>query len=171
MTVRRRLPSVTRPVRWLDADEQRVWRSFLHAQRLLFDRLDRELTAAENFGHSYYEVLVMLSESPGRVLRMSELADLTQSSRSRLSHAVARLEQLGWVRREACPSDRRGFNAVLTDEGFAALKHAAPLHVEGVRTHLFDQLEPDEIEMLGRISAKLVAHLAGGAHRSDCEDS
>ena len=85
---------------------------------------------------------MILSETPGRRRRMSELADATQSSRSRLSHAVARLEELGWVRREACPSDRRGQEAVLTDEGFAALEQAAPMHVESVRDHLFDLLSP-----------------------------
>ena len=102
--------------------------------------------------HAYYEVLVRLSEAPERRLRMSELADATGSSRSRLSHAVARLEEAGWVRREECPTDRRGQLAVLTDEGFAVLAAAAPGHVEGVRRHLFDRLTPAQVEPLGRIS-------------------
>lgn len=154
--------AMVRRVRWLDADEQQVWRQFLAAQRLLFERLDRELTSAEGFGHSYYELLVMLSEAPQRRLRMSDLAQLTQSSRSRLSHAVARLEELGWVTRQACPEDRRGLNAVLTDAGYAALERAAPAHVEAVRSHLFDPLDADDVADLGRISAKLVQHLADG---------
>lgn len=150
---------MTDRTRWLDADEQWAWRRFLHAQQLLFDQLERELMSAYDLPHSYYEVLVSLSETPDRRMRMSDLAEMTLSSRSRLSHAVARMEQLGWVRREACPSDRRGLNAVLTDEGFAALERAAPVHVEGVRAHLFDQLNRDEVAELGRLMAKVEKHL------------
>ena len=90
---------------------------------------------------------------------MSELADATQSSRSRLSHAVARLEELGWVRRQACAEDRRGSLAVLTDEGFAALEAAAPLHVESVRRHLFDLLSPAQLTQLREIEQELLDHL------------
>ena len=126
--------------RWLDEEEQRTWRTFMVAARLLFEQLDRELQKEAAVPGAYYEVLVRLSEAPDRRLRMSELADRSQSSRSRLSHTIARLEEAGWVNRERCPSDGRGSFAVLTDAGFAALEAAAPFHVEGVRTHLFDQL-------------------------------
>ena len=112
--------------RWLDEEEQQAWRAFVSAGRLLIDRLDRELQASAGMPMTYYEVLVQLSETPGRSLRMSELARRSLSSPSRLSHAVARLEELGWVQRQACPSDRRGAFAVLTDAGFAALAAAAP---------------------------------------------
>src|SRR5688500_15969578 len=117
-------------VRWLTADEQRTWRAFLTATRYLADSLDRQLQRDSSMPHAYYELLVRLSEAPNRTLRMSQLADRAGSSRSRLSHAVARLEDLGWVRREECDTDRRGQMAVLTDEGFAALAAAAPGHVE-----------------------------------------
>jgi DNA-binding MarR family transcriptional regulator len=149
----------TQAPRWLDDDEQRVWRSFLAATQLLADRLDQELQRDSGIPHTYYEVLVRLSEVPGRRLRMSELADRSLSSRSRLSHAVARLEQAGWVRRETCATDRRGQLAVLTDEGFAALAAAAPGHVEGVRQHLFDQLSPAQVRQLGEICDAIAAHL------------
>src|SRR3954467_14237253 len=111
--------------RWLDAEEQKAWRAALFSWMLLQDRLDRELTHTTGISHSYYEILVALSEAPGRMMRMSELADRCLSSRSRLSHAVTRLEERGWVRRQVCPDDGRGLLAVLTDEGFAALE-AAP---------------------------------------------
>ncbi|MEU1887613.1 MarR family transcriptional regulator [Micromonospora sp. WMMD987] len=147
--------------RWLDPDEQQTWRAFLAASRALTDTLDRELQRDAGMPHAYYEILVRLSDVPDRRLRMSELADLTGSSRSRLSHAVARLETSGWVRREECPTDRRGQIAVLTDAGFAALAAAAPGHVEGVRRHLFDALSPAQVDQLRRISETLVAHLTG----------
>ena len=152
-------PAVTSPPRWLDDEESRTWIAWLLSTRLLWDEIERDLQPDASMPFSYYEVLVMLSESPERARRMSELADATQSSRSRLSHAVTRLEALGWVRRESCPSDRRGSLAVLTDEGFAALAAAAPDHVESVRSHLFDQLSPTQLTQLREISDVLLDHL------------
>jgi DNA-binding MarR family transcriptional regulator len=145
--------------RWLDAGEQRAWRAWLYSTQLLHDRLDRELTRATGIPHAYYEILVQLSETPGRQMRMSELADRCLSSRSRLSHAVSRLEERGWVRRQECAEDGRGLLAVLTDDGFAALEAAAPVHVEGVRTHLFDQLSPEQVAAMRDIGETLLRHL------------
>jgi DNA-binding MarR family transcriptional regulator len=153
-------PTTTAPQpRWLDEDESRAWVAWILSTRLLWDELERDLQRDAGMPFSYYEVLVMLSESPTRARRMSELADATQSSRSRLSHAVSRLEELGWVRRESCPSDRRGSLAVLTDAGFAALEAAAPDHVESVRKHLFDLLSPEQLVQLREISDVLLDHL------------
>jgi DNA-binding MarR family transcriptional regulator len=145
--------------RWLDAEEQKAWRAWLFSSLLLHDRLDRELTHETGISHAYYEILVALSETPDRMMRMSELADRCLSSRSRLSHAVSRLEERGWVRRQVCPSDGRGLLAVLTDEGFAALEAAAPIHVESVRTHLFDQLSPAQVAAMRDIGETLLRHL------------
>ncbi|MDQ1635494.1 MAG: hypothetical protein QOJ32_2303 [Frankiaceae bacterium] len=142
--------------RWLDEEEQQTWRSFLSATQLLFDQLDRELQRDAKIPHAYYEILVRLSESEGRTLRMSQLADSTLSSRSRLSHAVSRLEEAGWVERKSCPTDRRGQLAVLTDKGFAALEAAAPGHVEGVRSHVFDPLSQEQRAALRDISETLL---------------
>jgi DNA-binding MarR family transcriptional regulator len=149
--------------RWLDEQERQTWLSWVFATRLLWEELEHDLQAEAGLPYGYYEILVMLSESPGRTRRMSELADATQSSRSRLSHAIAKLEQRGWVRRERCPSDRRGQLAVLTDAGFAALEAAAPGHVESVRRHLFDQLTPEQLEQLRGISDALLEHLLPAA--------
>jgi DNA-binding MarR family transcriptional regulator len=129
---------------------------------LLADRLDRDLTRQTGISHAYYEILVQLSETEGRALRMSELAERCLSSRSRLSHAVSRLEERGWVRRQVCPEDGRGQLAVLTDAGFAALEAAAPVHVESVRTHLFDQLGPSQVAALHDIGDTLLRHLSEG---------
>ncbi|SHF84108.1 MarR family winged helix-turn-helix transcriptional regulator [Geodermatophilus nigrescens] len=145
--------------RWLDAEEQRAWRAWLYSTQLLNDRLERELMRATGIPTAYYEILVQLSETPSRQMRMSELADRCLSSRSRLSHAVSRLEERGWVRRQECAEDGRGLLAVLTDEGFAALEAAAPVHVEGVRTHLFDQLTPEQVEAMRDLGETLLRHL------------
>jgi DNA-binding MarR family transcriptional regulator len=145
--------------RWLDADEQQAWRAWLFSWMLLQDRLDRELTHTTGISHSYYEILVALSEAPDRRMRMSQLADRCLSSRSRLSHAVSRLEERGWVSRQVCSEDGRGLLAVLTDEGFAALEAAAPVHVEGVRRHLFDQLSAEQVAAIRDVGETLLRHL------------
>ena len=146
--------------RWLDADEQKAWRAWLYSTQLLTERLNAELQHDTGIPHAYYEILVQLSETPDRMMRMSELADRCLSSRSRLSHAVSRLEERGWIRRQVCEEDGRGQLAVLTDEGFAALEAAAPVHVESVRQHLFDQLSPEQVAAMRDIGETLLRHLA-----------
>lgn len=137
--------------RWLDADEQRAWRAWLAAVQVLQGGLDAQLQAEAGMPHAYYELLVRLSEAPDRQLRMSALAQVTGSSRSRLSHAVSQLETRGWVSRESCPTDRRGQVAVLTDAGLAALEQAAPGHVAAVRRLLLDRLTAAQLGQLRRI--------------------
>jgi DNA-binding MarR family transcriptional regulator len=147
--------------RWLDHDEQRSWRAFLDADRLLMAALDRQLQHDAELSLADYDLLVRLSEAPDRRMRMSELADATLFSRSRLSHAVSRLEAAGWVVRTACPEDGRGLFAELTEAGLAKLASAAPGHVEAVRRHLVDVLSPEQLAQLGEISATVREHLAG----------
>jgi DNA-binding MarR family transcriptional regulator len=153
-------PGVAPAARWLTDAEQRTWRAFLEATQRLNLQLDRELWQQAGMPLAYYQILAMLSEAPDRTLRMSDLAHRTWSSRSRLSHAVDRLEENGWVRRVRCPTDKRGSFAVLTDAGFATLQAAAPAHVDSVRRHLFDQLSPDQVRALGEISARIASQLA-----------
>jgi DNA-binding MarR family transcriptional regulator len=142
---------------WLTAEEQQAWRAFLSASRRLFTEIDGYLQHVAGIPHAYYEILVRLSEAPGRELRMTQLADASISSKSRLSHAVARLEERGWVERAACPTDRRGQVARLTDEGFAALEAAAPGHVDQVRQMVFDRLTPEQVAQLLAISQVIEA--------------
>lgn len=145
--------------RWLDAQEQRHWRSWIAAGTLLRERLSRELQASHGLTLADYEVLVRLSEAPDRALRMSRLADDTLASRSRLTHQIDRLERDGWVSRQPCPDDRRGQLAVLTGHGFDVLVAAAPTHVEGVRRHLLDVLGPDQFAAVGHACAAVAAAL------------
>jgi DNA-binding MarR family transcriptional regulator len=152
-------PTPDTATRWLDAAEQEAWRAWMYSSQLLQAQLDRELTRETGISMTYYEILVQLSEAPDRRMRMSQLADECLSSRSRLSHAVARLEERGWVQRQTCSEDGRGQLAVLTDEGFAALEAAAPVHVASVRAHLFDQLSPAQVEAMRDFGETLLRHL------------
>ena len=146
-------------IRWLEPDELDAWLSYLAATTLLEAELDRQLQRDSGMPHAYYQILAMLSDVPGRTMRMSDLAAITQSSQSRLSHAVARLERQGWVRRVPCPDDRRSTFAQLTEAGFAALAAAAPGHVRTVRRHLIDRLTPEQVEQLRDIGKAVLAGL------------
>ena len=97
--------------RWLDDGEQRTWRAFMLSHLLLFEQFERDLQREAGLPMAYYEIMVRLSEAPDHRLRMSELADRSQSSRSRLSHAVARLEESGWVRPRELPDRPPGFGS------------------------------------------------------------
>jgi DNA-binding MarR family transcriptional regulator len=142
-------------VRWLTKEQQRVWRNYLAATRMVESEIERQLQRDSRMPATYYEIMVSLSEAPDRTLRMSELAERNRFSRSRLSHAVARMEAAGWIERRECPSDKRGAFAVLTEEGFAVLADAAPGHVEQVRSLLFDVLTDEQIGQLGEICATI----------------
>jgi DNA-binding MarR family transcriptional regulator len=140
---------------WLTLDQQQAWRAWLSASRLLTDRLNRDLQDQQGLTSADYEILVWLSEAPERRLRMSELAERTLSSRSRLSHQIDRMEQAGLVARFVCTEDRRGSFAALTDTGWATLVAAAPDHVASVRSHLVDALTPEELRTLGAACQKI----------------
>src|SRR5260221_12771175 len=115
--------------RWLTEEEQRTWRLFLQACQSVFAATDAHVARDSGLPHGYYEILVHLSEAPGRALRMSQLAAASTYSKSRLSHAVSRLEERGLVVRLDCQTDRRGQIAQLTEQGFAVLEEAAHGHV------------------------------------------
>jgi len=157
----------TSGTRWLSADEQLTWRAFVGTCHAFFAAVDAQLQRDTGMPLAYYEILVRLSEAPGHTLRMSQLAEAASASKSRISHAVTRLEERGWVRRRDCPTDRRGQNAELTDEGYAVLVAAAPGHVEQVRRTLFDPLTPEQVRQLRAISDSILATVGSPP---PCED-
>ena len=137
--------------RWLDETEQATWRAFLGASQRVREALDRQLQRDAGMPHAYYLILAMLSEAERRTLTMTELARRTRSSPSRLSHAVAKLEAKGWVRRGRHSGDHRTTLATLTDAGLAELEDTAPGHVEQARKALFDHLSREQVEQLHAI--------------------
>lgn len=128
----------------LTEEELATWRTFVVAARLLFDELDRSLTEEVEISLADYGLLARLHEAGDEGLRMSDLADFAVFSRSRISHAVDRLEKEGWVERRSCPTDRRGSYAALTAAGRAKLSEARPIHHQGIRTHLLSGLSKDQ---------------------------
>ncbi len=156
--------------RWLTDEEQRTWRLFLTACQSVFGSIEAQLLRDSGLPHGYYEILVHLSEAPGRALRMSQLAAASMYSKSRLSHAVSKLEARGFVVRLDCPTDRRGQIAQLTEKGYTLLEEAAPGHVDQVRRTVIDALTPEQVAQLGEISAAMAA-AATGQVRAACTSS
>lgn len=145
--------------RWLDDGEMRAWRNYVVGASMLADRLHRELQDKHGVSLADYEVLVRLSERPGRRMRMSQLADEVASSKSRVSHQVARMEREGLLRRVECSDDGRGVFAELTDAGMTLLETSAPTHVEGVREHMIDLLSRDEQAVVAKVFERVITHL------------
>ena len=153
----------TPDVLWLDAEQQHTWRAYLVGTTLLMDRLDRDLRAHHDLSLPEYEVLVRLSETPDRTLRMAQLADNLAHSRSRLTHTIRRMEEQGLVTRVPCVEDARGVNCTMTEKGWQVLVAAAPSHVQSVRDHLVDVLTPEQFAALGDAMETVRLHLTGGA--------
>ena len=140
--------------RWLNAAEMKAWRRYIIASRRLLEALDSDLEDHE-LSMADYEVLAQLSDAPERKMRMSELADVAMLSRSRLSHRIKVMEKAGWVKREACPVDKRGYFAVMTAKGWKAIVAAAPDHVESVRTRFMDHLTKADQQVLAEIFERI----------------
>ena len=152
------MPGTDGQPHWLTDEDQQAWRATVQLSQLLLRQLDRDLTVHGLNGRDY-EILVELSEAPEHRLRMTDLADATSQSRSRLSHQITRMEKRGLVRRDDCEGDKRGTFAVLTKAGFEAIERVAPHHVEQVRRHYIDRLTPRQLEEIRSAFQPIVDYL------------
>ena len=150
------------PVKWLTAGELASWLSLVRLTMWLPWSIDQQLQRDAKLGMVEYQVLAMLSKSPGRTLRMSSLTVMTNASLSRLSHLVKRLEERGLVRREPDPGDGRFTHAILTEEGFQILAEAAPGHVAHVRSLVIDALSPEQLRRVGRAADHIMSRIDTG---------
>jgi DNA-binding MarR family transcriptional regulator len=139
----------------LSEAEQLHWRVFVEGSWALHTHLEDELRATTGLSMSDYHVMVTLSESPERRLRMGELASRMVFSPSRLTYQINSMVKRGLVRKQSCPDDGRGQEAVLTDAGLAALTAAAPLHLSTVRESFIDHLDAEELAVIGRVFTKI----------------
>jgi len=144
---------------WLTADQLAAWRGFLRLLRRLPAALEWQLQRDSQLSFTEYHVLALLSDQPGRRMRMSELAVMADSELSRLSHMVSRLEKRGLLRREPDPGNGRYTHAILTDAGYAYLAQAAPGHVRRVRELFIDALDPEDLRTLRRCSDTVIARI------------
>jgi DNA-binding MarR family transcriptional regulator len=143
----------------LDEEEARTWAAYARAARRLFAQLDREMQRDAGLPITYWELLGHLADAPDRAMRMSDLAEVTGSAPSRLTHAVSQLEGSGLVRRRQCTDDRRGCYAELTEAGAEALAAAGEAASRSLRAHFLSSLSASEQTQLRGISETLLAHL------------
>ncbi|HET7388522.1 MAG TPA: MarR family transcriptional regulator [Nocardioidaceae bacterium] len=153
---------------WLDEAEQRAWLRLAGVMLKLAPALDSQLQRDSGLTHFDYLCLAMLSETDRRTLTMSELAGRTNSSLSRLSHVVSKLERRGWVARNPAPESRRVTLVSLTEEGWQVLVAAAPGHVATVRALVFDGLGRSEVAGLERVAGRIVEHIDASGLSSTC---
>ena len=144
----------SREPKWLNPLEMQAWRKYIVTTRHLLEALDSDLHDHDLSLYDY-EILALLSDAPDRRMRMSELADIALLSRSRLSHRMKVMETAGWVKRESCPEDKRGYFAVMTAKGWKAIVAAAPDHVESVRRRFIDHLTQADQEVIAVIFEKV----------------
>lgn len=145
---------------WLDATEQQAWIGLLSSTALLDSALDQQLRRDAGITHVTYAILAVLGDAPERTLHMQKLSVLISSSPSRLSHAISRLEQHGYVQRSPCPHDRKAVHATLTDAGVEVVRSAAPGHVATVRQLVFDRLTPAQVRQLTKITGLILEAIA-----------
>jgi DNA-binding MarR family transcriptional regulator len=140
--------------KWLTPSEMVAWRTYIIASRQLLAALDADLKE-HDLTLPDYEILALLSDAPDRQMRMSELAKIALLSRSRLSHRMKVMEKAGWLKREPCPVDKRGYFAVMTPKGWKAIIAAAPDHVESVRARFIDHLSKADQEAIAQIFERI----------------
>ena len=136
--------------RWLDDEEQELWRLLLGAVRKIDRGMEETLKAGGEVSASEFAVLVALSEAPEQHLRLHELCTQLEWDRSRASHQVTRMEKRGLLYKEPDAVDARGINVCVTHVGIEHLRRAAPEHVESVRRMVFDHLQPEDVPALRR---------------------
>jgi DNA-binding MarR family transcriptional regulator len=146
----------------LDDEEARAWKAYACAARRLFAQIDRDMQRDAGLPISYWELLRHLVDAPGRAMRMSDLAEATQSAPSRLTHAVSQLESSGLVQRRQCTTDRRGCYAALTEKGAEAVTAAGDAATQSLRTHFLGSLSPADLSRLRGLSEAILGHLGTG---------
>ncbi len=136
-----------------------AWDSFIRMQEKLIGRLSRKVQSDSGMSAADFIVLASLTESDEGRMRLLDLAKRVEWEKSRMSHQVARMAKRGLVAREECPDDGRGAFILATPAGYRAIEEAAPIHVEHVRRLFVDALTPEELDTLGRISARVLTHM------------
>jgi DNA-binding MarR family transcriptional regulator len=150
-------------VPWLSADQLHEWRALVTLLMTLPAAMDGQLRRDAGVNLFEYHVLAALSGAPDRTLVLSDLAGLAQGSLSRLSHAITRLERVGWVVRRSCTGGARRIEARLTDDGWAKLESIAPGHVREARRLVVDVLAPGQLTALGDAARAITAAIAAQA--------
>jgi DNA-binding MarR family transcriptional regulator len=137
-------------------DRLEIWEGLLRAHAAMVAALEEEMEREQRLPLRWYEVLLHLSRASDGRLRMHDLADVVLESKSGLTRVVDRMEDAGLVKRESCPSDKRGVFAVLTDAGRTRFRQAAPLHLRGIERHFARHVTADDVVTLRLLLGRLL---------------
>ena len=142
--------------RWLDDEEQQLWRLMLAGFTKISRTIDDRLQAGGDISSPEFSVLVALSEAQDHTLRLRELCEELGWDRSRASHQVTRMKKRGLLTKKKCPGDARGVLVTLTDQGMSHLEDAVPDHVETVRRLVFDHLDTDRADKISEFFTDVI---------------
>lgn len=140
----------------IDNDRLAVWQAFLQTHSGVLRTLEHEMDEEQHLPLTWYDVLAWLSKAPEGRLRMQTLADSVVLSRSGVTRLVERMVTAGLAERQLCPSDRRGWYAVITTKGREAFERARPGHLRGIKEHFLNYLSDDDIKALHRALSKIL---------------
>ncbi|HEY9763590.1 MAG TPA: MarR family transcriptional regulator [Trichocoleus sp.] len=141
----------------LDAARSSLWRLFLTAHTRLLEHMERDLSEADLPPLDWYDVLFTLKEAPDHRLRLSELAEKVLLSRSNLTRLIDRLEKAGLLRRESCPTDRRGTYAVLTETGLTMQQQMWSVYSKSIATVFAAYIDDEEVKILQQVLSRLLS--------------
>ncbi|WP_256209343.1 MarR family winged helix-turn-helix transcriptional regulator [Microbacterium sp. LCT-H2] len=144
----------------MSTEEMDVWSALATLLERLPTALDAQLQRDSGLTHFEHGILYALDAAPERTLRLSVLAGYANSTLSRLSRAVTRLEAKGWVRREVDAEDGRFTLGLLTDAGHRKVEESTPAHQALIRRVVFDTLTRAQARQLGAASRKISAALS-----------
>lgn len=142
----------------LDAPRNSLWRLFLTTHTRLLEQMERDLSESNLPPLDWYDVLFTLKEAPDYRLRLSELAEKVLLSRSNLTRLIDRLEKAKLLRRESCPTDRRGTYAVLTDAGLAMQQQMWAVYSESIAATFAVHIDDEEVKILQEVLSRLLSY-------------
>ena len=133
-----------------------AWGALLQTHAALVPSIDQHLQAEGGLPLSWYDVLLELAAEPQRRLRMTDLGERVVLSRTRVSRLVEDLVRAGLVARESNPDDARSAYAVLTDQGLARYRQAAPVYLRAIDQHFASHLTDGELRTISRALGRIL---------------
>lgn len=133
-----------------------AWHTFLKAHSVIIRALEREMKKEQHLPLNWFDVLAWLSHAPEGRLRMQVLAKSVYLSNSGLTRLLNRMAAAGFIERQNCPDDRRGWYAVITAKGRKTFERAFPGNVREVEKYFFNRFNDAEIEVLSNLLSRLI---------------
>ena len=138
-----------------DSQKMATWEALIRTVGSLLKTFEQELQEAEALPLSWYDVLIQLSAASEGRLRMQALTNSVVLSNSGLTRLLDRMERAGLVRREPSPEDRRGYYAIITDQGSQLYSRSKRIHEQGIHEHFTLYLNEADVQALRAVIEKV----------------